>query len=318
MPASAAAAKTAAAFAGIHNENEFYSHHYLSEVFAGDIRETVERWREVAAKDSRGAGDGQTAGDSRTASDSPTATSRTPYGELHALATEYVRFRREFERERRADRRLSLQRAWFRRLLTALGYGGDWQPGNRLLEDGAEAPVLCAAGFTAGAGSTRPAATRLLVLGVFDAHAEGEDPLSLKRQYEADTWYDTNGRIVFTASKGLPGVGLPRKAVKGDTSYTLRIPNPGHAAPSGIFGAAHNAQEATSATVQTGIALGWEDIRDLPAGGVVTRRITDDTLPGGPIPREIVYHPPFDRCHRELDYRTAWAALGTIEDKLVR
>ena len=42
------------------------------------------------------------------------------------------------------------------------------------------------------------------------------------RQYEADTWYDANGRIVFTPSKGLLGVGLPRKAVKGDTSYTLR------------------------------------------------------------------------------------------------
>ena len=30
------------------------------------------------------------------------------------------------------------------------------------------------------------------------------------RQYEADTWYDQRGRIVFTNSKGLPGVGLPR------------------------------------------------------------------------------------------------------------
>ena len=37
------AAETAAAFAGIHNENEFYSHYYLSEIFAGDVRETVER-----------------------------------------------------------------------------------------------------------------------------------------------------------------------------------------------------------------------------------------------------------------------------------
>ena len=27
------------------------------------------------------------------------------------------------------------------------------------------------------------------------------------RQYEADTYYDADGRIVFTASKGLPGVG---------------------------------------------------------------------------------------------------------------
>jgi hypothetical protein len=31
------------------------------------------------------------------------------------------------------------------------------------------------------------------------------------RQYEADTWYDAHGRIVFTVSKGLVGVGLPRK-----------------------------------------------------------------------------------------------------------
>ena len=46
------------------------------------------------------------------------------------------------------------------------------------------------------------------------------------RQYEADTWYDANGRIAFTVSKGLPSVGLPRKAIKGDTSYTLDAPRP--------------------------------------------------------------------------------------------
>ena len=31
------------------------------------------------------------------------------------------------------------------------------------------------------------------------------------QQNEADTWYDANGRIVFTCSKGLPGVGVGRK-----------------------------------------------------------------------------------------------------------
>ena len=31
-------------FAGITNENEFYSHHYLAEVFKGDIRERLEAW----------------------------------------------------------------------------------------------------------------------------------------------------------------------------------------------------------------------------------------------------------------------------------
>ena len=29
--------------------------------------------------------------------------------------------------------------------------------------------------------------------------------------YEADTWYDRNGRIVFTNNRGLTGVGLSRK-----------------------------------------------------------------------------------------------------------
>jgi hypothetical protein len=31
------------------------------------------------------------------------------------------------------------------------------------------------------------------------------------REYERDTWFDTRGRIAFTASKGLVGVGLDRK-----------------------------------------------------------------------------------------------------------
>ena len=106
------------------------------------------------------------------------------------------------------------------------------------------------------------------------------------RQNEADTWYDGTGRIVFTVSKGLPGVGLPRKARKGDTVYGLRSP----------------------ANARSGAALGWEDIRDLQQG-VVTRRITDDTLPGGPVERTIEYHAPFDRCDRESDYRIAWAAF---------
>ena len=50
-------ADTATTFAGIHNENEFYSHHYLSEIFTGDIRDTVARWRD-AAESAGGAGAG--------------------------------------------------------------------------------------------------------------------------------------------------------------------------------------------------------------------------------------------------------------------
>ena len=105
-------------------------------------------------------------------------------------------------------------------------------------------------------------------------------------QYERDTWYDRTGRIVFTVSRGLVGVGLPRKKRKGDSYYGVR----------------------TNRRHEDGTALGWEDIRDLK-DGVVTRTITDDTLPGGRFERTIEYRAPFDRCDREADYRTAWTAF---------
>ena len=68
------------------------------------------------------------------------------------------------------------------------------------------------------------------------------------RQYETDTWYDREGRIVFTSSKGLPGVGLPRKAIKSDASFGLTTPE----------------------RAESDIALGWEDVRNL-IKGVVTQ-----------------------------------------------
>ena len=105
-------------------------------------------------------------------------------------------------------------------------------------------------------------------------------------QNERDTWYDRNGRIVFTVSRGLVGVGLPRKRRTADTCFGIR----------------------TDRRHESGIPLGWEDIRDLKHG-VVTRTIMDDTLPGGPFERTIEYHAPFDRCDREEDYRTAWVAF---------
>ncbi|MGB6301190.1 MAG: N-6 DNA methylase [Rivularia sp. (in: cyanobacteria)] len=90
------------------------------------------------------------------------------------------------------------------------------------------------------------------------------------RQYEKDTWYDQNGRIVFTVSKGLVGVGFPRKGKKGE--------------------------------------LGWEDIKDMKSG-TVERTITDDTMPGGAIERTIIYEAPFTLCNREDDYQIAWQSF---------
>lgn len=111
------------------------------------------------------------------------------------------------------------------------------------------------------------------------------------RQYERDTWYDANGRIVFTASKGLVGVGLPRKPGKRDADCTVRLP------------------DGSSKTSR----LGWEDVQpkdghpQVPNGTIIERPIPDDTQPGGPTQRTIQYIAPFTLADREADYRVAWA-----------
>lgn len=99
------------------------------------------------------------------------------------------------------------------------------------------------------------------------------------QSYEADTWYDANGRITFTNNRSLTGVGFTRPEWE----------NAGAVQP-----------------IKRGDAP-WDGIMKLaPAGYVFARTITDDTMPGGPVQRTIEYAAPFDRCDREQDYETAW------------
>ncbi len=104
------------------------------------------------------------------------------------------------------------------------------------------------------------------------------------RQYEADTWYDAHGRIVFTASKGLVGVGLPRKTGKRDTPCEIIYPD---------------------GKTETR-ALGWEDARKLPDGTRIRRPVSADFLPGGPVNSMVEYVAPFALADREADYQVAW------------
>jgi hypothetical protein len=90
------------------------------------------------------------------------------------------------------------------------------------------------------------------------------------QENEAGTWYDQKGRIVWTCSKGLPGVGWLDEHGK----------SPGRAAWERIL--AQNPSELTCAAI-------------------------DDTQPGGP--REVIrrFVGPFTQCDRIDDYRRAWA-----------
>lgn len=99
------------------------------------------------------------------------------------------------------------------------------------------------------------------------------------QQYEADTWYDAAGKIVFTNNKGLTNMGFSRPEWE----------NAGAVQP-----------------VRRGDTP-WDGVmKHAPAGYVFARTIMDDTMPGGPVERTIEYVAPFDRCDREQDYETAW------------
>lgn len=103
------------------------------------------------------------------------------------------------------------------------------------------------------------------------------------QQNENDTWYDAEGKIVFTCSKGLTGVGLDRKRNN-----------------------------------STGMP-GWEDIRgeqideNTYAGTSPTHTHTIDPakseLYGG---QQQTFVAPYTRCDRIADYRTAWAHFEKV------
>lgn len=98
------------------------------------------------------------------------------------------------------------------------------------------------------------------------------------QEYEAGTWFDQNGRIVWTCSKGLPGVGWLDERGK----------SPGRAAWERIL--AENPSELNCTAI-------------------------DDTVPGGP--RIVARHfvGPFTQCDRIEDYRRAWVHFERLKSE---
>jgi hypothetical protein len=95
---------------------------------------------------------------------------------------------------------------------------------------------------------------------------------------ERDTWYDMNGRIVWTCSRGLTGVGYRK--------------------PDGKKPSAREWTESFS-----------ESTEDLQC------EVSIDFLPGGPRMVRRSYKAPFVTYDREADYRTAWAFFEAQNQK---
>lgn len=93
---------------------------------------------------------------------------------------------------------------------------------------------------------------------------------------EAGTWYDQNGRIVWTCSKNLTSVGW--------FDQDGRCPS----------------------------RAAWERILDDPPSKLICT-VPDDTMPDGPREIKRCFVGPFTCCDRKADYRLAWAHFEKLK-----
>lgn len=100
------------------------------------------------------------------------------------------------------------------------------------------------------------------------------------QQNENDTWYDAEGKIVFTCSKGLTGVGLDRPA--------------------------WNAMRGNPITDADGTVIAYEGAEPQYTHTIDPRK---SELYGG---QQQTFIAPYNRCDRIADYRTAWAHFEKI------
>lgn len=171
-------------FAGITNENEFYSHHYLAEVFRGDIKARLDAWEAVEAGQS---------------SESEDERYRAPHKRLQSWAQKWFSLRSQLQRAGDAAERWRLFIQLQSGLLQALGHVA---PGKATLHE-------------LSAGQPLPFwQLQLPQLAIFPAYqpgAENEDLLDHKllslhyggeqvpQALQGETWADLLSDAVFRA-----------------------------------------------------------------------------------------------------------------------
>ncbi|MDP1572982.1 MAG: hypothetical protein Q8M09_02650 [Pseudomonadota bacterium] len=168
-------------FAGIANENEFYSHHYLSEVFKGDIKARLEGW------------------DAAEAAHPNEEAHRSPNKRLQGWAQKWFSQRGQIQRAKDDAERWQVFTRIQTGLLQALGY-----PAPAPLPT----PTELAAGLPIPLWLTLP---RLVVIPAYQPGAENEDLLDHKLAslhfggdtvppaLHGETWADLLSDAVFGA-----------------------------------------------------------------------------------------------------------------------
>ncbi|MBU2521835.1 MAG: hypothetical protein KKD50_06370, partial [Proteobacteria bacterium] len=143
---------------GITNENEFYTHHYLSAILENDLKEIFSQWKQKEAEE-----------------EIP-----QPYTRLRSLRKDFFAKQSLLERERKIEERLNIQREFIAQLLSALGY--EYRPQTVELDDNGSIPL-------AGGISRADGAPELWIIETVNVQGEDADPLELNfcaEQYPAD------------------------------------------------------------------------------------------------------------------------------------
>ncbi len=133
---------------GIINENEFYTHHYLSAILENDLKEVFGKWETLKREQEI----------------------RPPYDQLKSLAREYFRLLEQQSKTRFVKEKYQAELKFMARLLDALGY--DFNSTVLELDDGSLVPV-------AGEVSKHSGAPELWVIHSFNPNGDDLDPLEI-------------------------------------------------------------------------------------------------------------------------------------------
>ncbi|RLB90165.1 MAG: hypothetical protein DRH26_10180, partial [Deltaproteobacteria bacterium] len=114
-------------FTGIINENEFYSHHYLSAILENDLKDVLKEWKDAEKN----------------------KDTRPPYVELKGISKEYFTLCSQKEKARTPEEKLLVQRQFVQTFLPILRFEFNHEP--KEMEDGSSIPVISAVNKQSGA-----------------------------------------------------------------------------------------------------------------------------------------------------------------------
>ncbi|MCP4687767.1 MAG: class I SAM-dependent DNA methyltransferase, partial [Desulfobacterales bacterium] len=141
---------------GISNENEFYTHHYLTAILEGDLKELFSTW--TAREKEEGI--------------------KPPHAGLRSISGEFFKIRERRLKAGEASRKLELQRSFLYRFFDLLGY--QCRPELKTLDDGSRVPVICEITKKSGAPE----------LWVLDAPGGGKDDASPLERTFHPAWFE--------------------------------------------------------------------------------------------------------------------------------